>query len=551
MSSIITLLIYYWLIIFSIIGYGIFFNKLFLKSETKNLGFIGIYGIFSLLLISYLSSFFIPHTKIFNSIVILLGLVNFLINKDIFNKNFQKILIIFSFLIIFIFVSKNHDDFPYYHFPYTHLLTEYSGMIGLGNFTHGFKTPSSIFYFSSLWNLPFIEYYLFHLTPVFFLGFGNFILFQKIEKFLKNSDTNYILYLSLLCIIFINIFFYRLAEHGSDRSAMILIIILIIELLDLTNDKKNTLNKFSFLKLFILIILIVSLKTFYLLYVILLIPILINFLNKKSSLLFFIKNKVTYLCLIFFLILLTVNFFNTGCIIYPVKFLCFEGYSWAIPLSEVDRLNNWYQQWAKGGASPNYRVENPALYIQNFNWVKNWIEIYFFNKISDYLLGLSFLSLIVFFVFFSKKRKKILKPKFISIYIILILLTFEWFYFHPALRYGGYHLIALLIFIPLSIHLSKNLQNKNLLKKKVYILIILTIFIFSMRNINRLNNEYEMYNYNILNNPYYRSEGQNFKIFNRIENINKCKIESINDKCKNERIKNKQINIFNIYYKDN
>ena len=35
-----------------------------------------------------------------------------------------------------------------------------------------------------------------------------------------------------------------------------------------------------------------------------------------------------------------------------------------------------------------------------------------------------------------------------------------------------------------------------------------------MRNINRLNNEYEIYNYNILNNPYYRSEGQNFKIFN-------------------------------------
>ncbi|MDA9687571.1 hypothetical protein N9U10_00490, partial [Candidatus Pelagibacter sp.] len=168
MSSIITLLTYYWLIIFSIIGYGIFFNKFFLKSETKNLGFIGIYGIFSLLLISYISSFFIPHNKIFNSIVILLGLINFFVNIDIFNKNFKKILIIFSFLIIFIFVSKNHDDFPYYHFPYTHLLTEYSGIIGLGNFTHGFKTPSSIFYFSSLLNLPFIEYYLFHLTPVFF-----------------------------------------------------------------------------------------------------------------------------------------------------------------------------------------------------------------------------------------------------------------------------------------------------------------------------------------------------------------------------------------------
>ena len=180
MSSIITLLSYYWIIIFSIIGYGVFFDKYFLRAESRNIGFIGIYGIFSLSLISYFSSFFLPHTQIFNSIVLLLGIINFFINKDIFDKNLQKLLIIFGFLIIFIFISKNHDDFPYYHFPYIHLLTEYSGMIGLGNFTHGFKTPSSIFYLSSLWNLPFVEYYLFHLSPVFFLGFSNIFMFYKI-----------------------------------------------------------------------------------------------------------------------------------------------------------------------------------------------------------------------------------------------------------------------------------------------------------------------------------------------------------------------------------
>ena len=551
MSSIITLLIYYWLITFSIIGYGSFFNKYFLRSESKNLGFIGIYGIFSLLLISYCSSFFLPHTKFFNSVVLVMGLIIFLINKEIFNKDLKKLSIIFGFLIIFIFISKNHDDFPYYHFPYTHLLTEYSGMIGLGNFTHGFKTQSSIFYLSSLWNLPFVEYYLFHISPVFFLGFSNFILINKIEKFLKNNDTNYIIYLSLFSIIFINIFFYRLAEHGSDRSAMILIIILIIELLELINNHKNIKNNSPFLKLFILITLIISLKIFYILYIILLLPIFINFINKKSSLLFFIKHKVSYLCLIFILILFIVNFFNTGCLMYPVRALCFENYSWAIPLSEVDSLNNWYQQWAKGGASPNYRVENPLLYIQNFNWVQNWIEVYFFNKVSDYLLGLLFLSLILSLIFFSKKRKKIIKPKFIFIYLILILLTFEWFYFHPALRYGGYHLIALLVFIPLSIFLSKYSQNINFFKKKVYFLIFLTILIFLVRNINRLGSEFELYNYNMLDNSYYRLEGQNFEIFSRIENINKCKTKSINNKCKNDPIKNKKINTFNIYYKDN
>ena len=551
MSSIITLLTYYWLIIFSIIGYGLLFNKIFLRSESRNLGFIGIYGIFSLLLISYISSFFLPHTQIFNLVVLLLGLINFFINKVIFDKELKKLIFIFGFLIIFIFISKNHDDFSYYHFPYTHLLTEYSGIIGLGNFTHGFKTSSSIFYLSSLWNLPFIEYYLFHISPVFFLGFSNLILFNKIEKFLKNNDTNYILYLSIFCIIFINIFFYRLAEHGSDRSAMILIIILIIELLDLNNKSKNILDESLFLKLFILITLIISLKNFYILYLILLLPILIGFINKKYSLLFFIKNKVTYLCLTFILILFTVSFFNTGCVIYPVKILCFEKYSWAIPLSEVDLLNNWYQQWAKGGASPEHRVENPILYIQNFNWVKNWFEVYFFNKVSDYLLGLLFLSLIIFLTFYSKKVKNISKPKFTFIYIILVFLTCEWFYFHPALRYGGYHLIALLIFIPLSIFLSKYVQNINLFKKKFYILIILTIFIFFMRNTNRLVNEYEQYNYNILDNSYYSSESQNFAIFNRIKNINQCKVKSTNDNCKNDPLKNKKINIFNIYYKDN
>ena len=551
MSSIITLLTYYWLIIFSIIGYGLLFNKIFLRSESQNLGFIGIYGIFSLLLISYISSFFLPHTQIFNLVVLLLGLINFFINKVIFDKELKKLIFIFGFLIIFIFISKNHDDFSYYHFPYTHLLTEYSGIIGLGNFTHGFKTSSSIFYLSSLWNLPFIEYYLFHISPVFFLGFSNLILFNKIEKFLKNNDTNYILYLSIFCIIFINIFFYRLAEHGSDRSAMILIIILIIELLDLNNKSKNILDESLFLKLFILITLIISLKNFYILYLILLLPILIGFINKKYSLLFFIKNKVTYLCLTFILILFTVSFFNTGCVIYPVKILCFEKYSWAIPLSEVDLLNNWYQQWAKGGASPEHRVENPILYIQNFNWVKNWFEVYFFNKVSDYLLGLLFLSIIIFLTFYSKKVKNISKPKFTFIYIILVFLTCEWFYFHPALRYGGYHLIALLIFIPLSIFLSKYVQNINLFKKKFYILIILTIFIFFMRNTNRLVNEYEQYNYNILDNSYYSSESQNFAIFNRIKNINQCKVKSTNDNCKNDPLKNKKINIFNIYYKDN
>ncbi len=551
MSSIFILSFYYWVITFSIIGFGLIFNRLFLKSSEIDIGFIGVYGIFFLTFIAYITSFFLPHTELFNSFLILIGLIFFLIkrNQNIIKKNIKNILFIFIILNIFIFVSKNHDDFSYYHFPYTHLLTEHSNMIGLGNFNHGFRTHSSIFYLSSLFNLPFSNYFLLHISPVFFIGFANIIFYNKILLFLNLKQKLSIVYLSLLLLIFVNIFFYRLSEHGTDRSAMILIIVTIIELLYLINLNTN-INKNLFLKLLILITLIISLKTFYILYVLMLLPVIIFFKEKRLSLVFFFKNIITYICLTTFFALLTVNFFNTGCLLYPVKFLCFESFSWSIPLGEVEQMNNWYQQWAKAGANPNYRVDNPENYIKNFNWVSNWIDKYFFNKVSDFLLGLSFLSLFVFLTFFSKKKQQSGNFKFWTIYIILIFLTVQWFYFLPTLRYGGYHLIALLVFIPLSVYLSKYSISKSSFKKKIYFMIFLTIVIFLGRNTSRLINEYEIYNYNVFKNAHFKPTEKNFKIFNRIQNINKCNIQNDLKICLNENIKVKFLNNTYIYYRD-
>ena len=249
-----------------------------------------------------------------------------------------------------------------------------------------------------------------------------------------------------------------------------------------------------------------------------------------------------------FLSLLTVNFFNTGCLLYPVKALCFQSFSWSIPLAEVEQMNNWYQQWAKAGANPNYRVDNPEIYIKDFNWVNNWIDKYFFNKVSDFLLGLSFLSISVFSIFFSKKTQKYKSSKFFLIYVILIFLTFAWFYLLPTLRYGGYHLIALLIFIPLSAHLSKYFVKPELLKKKVYFFIFLTIIVFYGRNISRLTSEYEVYNYNLLNSAFYRSSEKNFQIYKRIKDINKCNIKNDLAACSGDYIKVKFLKNSYIYY---
>ena len=58
--------------------------------------------------------------------------------------------------LLSLLISKNHDDFPYYHFVYTYNLTQFDLNIGIGQFNHGFRTPSSIFYINSL----FFLYYL-------------------------------------------------------------------------------------------------------------------------------------------------------------------------------------------------------------------------------------------------------------------------------------------------------------------------------------------------------------------------------------------------------
>ena len=99
--------------------------------------------------------------------------------------------------------------------------------------------------------------------------------------------------------------------------------------------------------------------------------------------------------------------------------------------------------------------------------------------------------------------------------------------------------------------ISKFLINRSRLKLKVYFLIILTLIIFSTRNIIRIEKEYQLYNYNILTNPFYRLEEQNFSIFNKINDINNCHLGTKTMQCKKQNIQLKKINNHKIYFRKN
>ena len=503
-----TYIFFYLLIVSSTMGYGLAINSISKKFKiTNNLGYVGLIGVFFLIIYAYLSSIFIQHGKIHNSIILSVGLIFFV--KFYFvslrNKNDQwpYFFIIFLILLIGAFVLKTHDDFPAYHFSYSHYLTENSLIFGLGQFNLGYRTPSSIFYLNSLLYLPFVKYFMFHMPVILIMGFSNLTLLIKLKKNIDNNQITFVTYFTLLVLIFINIFFYRISEHGTDKSAMILIFLLFIEIMLLSNFKINISNQIS--KIYILIGLIISFKAFYILYGVFFLVILNHLLrnfNIMETLKKIFYNTFFIFSFAIFSLVIFNNFIISGCMIYPVKLTCLQPI-WAISLEEVSVLNDWYEQWSKAGAGPNFRVENPSEYIQYFNWVNNWMDMYFFNKMSDFLLGLTLLSGIIYFTFKSKIIIKIKKRKVLLILTVIFILLFEWFYNHPALRYGGYCLIASIFFISVSLLLEKFSISKEKLIKKIKYLIAITILVFISRNINRINYEVKTYGYQPLKVTYY------------------------------------------------
>ena len=529
MPDLFILFVFYFLIVFSVFGYGKLISNV--VKENYDVGFQGLTGLSFLIILSYLTNFFVKHDYYHNSIIISFGFIVFLLYLLKYPKKvFQEVkilIIIFSIIFFGLLMYKNHDDFFYYHFPYTLTIVEYKKILGIGNLNHGFRTPSSIFYINSIFYLPFVKYFLMNVAAALFMGFSNIFLIKKIKEYINEKNQYHLLFISLLSFVYINTQFARISEHGTDRSALILLFILVILFLESFSflNKKNLNQKIetSYRKILIILFLICSLKAFYLLYGLLFLLWIINIIkkNKNINLIFniILLNKITYFFLFGVLLVLLNIYLNTGCVVYPAYLTCFGDFEWSIPVDQVKQMKIWYEQWSKAGAGPNYSVENVSLYLSNFNWVKNWFDKYFFTKVSDALLVILLIIIIFYFTFRSKQKIITTNSDYIIIYIGILALSLEWFINHPALRYGGYSLIALIFFIPLSIYLSKFSYSFKQIKLKTSILILISLTFFLTKNLNRIYTEYDKYNYNVFAKPFYNLSKDAFRISTQLKKL--------------------------------
>ena len=546
-------IIIYTLLTVSIIGYGLIFSKKFtsfnnFQYENISIGYVGLFGIFFSIIISYLTNLFFPHNNLHNLFFIFIGIFFFFLLQNKAKKQFISKYFIFSYLISFlaIFYFKSHDDFSYYHLSLINNITENKIEFGLSHFDIAFNHVSSLFYFHSLFKTLFTGDYYYQIGQLSIVIFVNTILLENIFKKNSSKSLDISFFLSIFLLILINIFFYRLAEHGTDRSAQILFFLAFVLVINLINE--NKIEKKIFELLIIIFSLIISIKSFYILYSVLFFIIYFKFFKITETFKIFSVFPVTYFSLLIISLMIISNVAASGCLLYPISFTCFESFFWGYGKDQVVGAMQWYEIWSKSGATPNYRVDNFDEYLRNFNWVSNWVDKYFFNKFSDFLLGVIFSIFILYLCFIPKNINLKNFKKYFIIYFILILLLIEWFWNHPALRYGGFVLVFLIMTFPFTVLF---LNQKFSFKKKltqIKLILLIVFVIFSFRNANRLIDEYNIYNYNFLQNPNYLIDSN----FYTMQNAKK-KFFKDPSKCEENnslgKIRCKKILNYNFYYK--
>jgi len=407
--------------------------------------------------------------------IFLIGIILFFLKKNISIFLEKKDLLpyfIIVFLLLPIFISqKYHEDFGYYHLPYSLAFIEEKIVFGFANIDIPYVYNSI---WLNLYPIFFIENKNFDfLTLPSFLLFLSFIIFSIkniIEKKdqIKNSD-----YYLIVILFYFLLKFTRISEFGVDFPAIIFSVLSIYYFIKFYETKENLDKKsFFYFNLFFAIFAILIKLSAALIIILPIFLFLTNFKDLKFYILSLRFLAISFLCIIFFV----QQFIYTGCFLFPTTLTCLN-VSWFNPehidLSKRLELINKSYSSAKG-------IYSPEEYLSNFNWFLIWIKRNF-KEILEHLMTM-ILPILIFVLVSKKKLGTILvfEKKLILVFFIILSLIF-WLNYSPVLRFA-IHIYITLIFL----FFSKILISKEFSKKKFIIFIsVFLVFNFS-KNILRI-----------------------------------------------------------------
>ena len=494
------ILIFFIFITFLIIITGIISSRFLLKNTAINLEIyeIGLIGIITLTFTTFLIHFFLPLSKINNSLIFFAILIIFFFTdekKKINFKKFDSIILSVSILIVLIMTIgyKPNEDYGYYHLPYIINMISDKIIFGLSNIQVNFAWNSSWLNFSSVLNLPLLDIkgtQLSNSTLYFFV----LCLFLKESKqiiFKTNISNLFILTSSLYFIIK----FSRISEHGFDFPANIFLVLSFFYFLKIFEEDNVELIKkyFVLVLLFSTYCLTIKLSTF--MSPLLVLSSFFLIYKKKINIQFIIRPLIFSSTLILFW--LVQQFIYSGCFVPFFDFTCFKSVLWH-NTGITEAVNS--ATGAVNKSFSNYSGNlSPEEYVKNFNWVQTWFERnkpQFLDHFVAYWIPILILFFINFKNFFNKraflnqtnKKKSIKEFNILSISILLFVLIglFLWFNRSPVIRFGIPYLLVLNFLILYFI--LKKLNNNFIFNKGVLVIFVLALVFNITKNLNRIIN---------------------------------------------------------------
>jgi len=510
------------LIFLTTYGYGLLLKKILINSEKYFLNdnfLVLIYGYFLIIFINLFLNFFISLNHYLTTFLFLSGILAFFFFQKIKKKLIIDISLICLITLTLIYKINLNNDFGLYHAPYLSILSSEKIVFGISNLHFRFGHISAQQYYEILFSNLLLKKV--SIIICIALLFSSFLIFS-IRKFLDDKISLSTIFLSLISIYFF-LRFSRFNEFGNDIIPNLLGLYCLY--LSIQIFEKNTIItdylEFKLLNITLLSIIILFSKLTLIIFLLLPTYLIIR-LNFKIKKIFFIK--------IFFLIILsslylTKNVINTGCLFYPVtEKICIQ-VSWFAKDSSyhayVEDRAIQSESWSKGWPQRNkikfkdYTDE----FNKNLNWLSSWSKKHFDVVVKNIIIFIFFPSALLFYLIVKFKNEKIIdKTKLLNI-IFLCLTTIAgiifWFIKAPLYRYGFSYIIGFIAML-YSYFFYFYYSNVNLKKYLMYILIF-SIIIFSLKNIQRIikykkNNVIPDLEYKFYNEKYKVKEFKNLNI---------------------------------------
>ncbi len=489
------------------------FGKLVINEnnyKSNNFFEIQIFGSINLLIIGYVVNLIFGTNYILNILIFLIGIyLYFFYKKKLNTVNLKKILILLLLFFSVVLISKTHEDFETYHFFSIYEIFNNKIRFGVSNLNERFFHSSLLVFNQSLYVFPHFKYKFVHFPVIYIYisTIGYFFFSLIVEK--KNSS----LFFLIFCLIILLVKFNRLSEFGYDYIAQFLL---------LTVFYKFYFHKLNFeqfstgIIFFVFAVLIRPVSLFFLPFVL---YILIT--NRLNFFYYLIKNKILII-LTLSIVMLTTSFFRTGCLFYPLNYSCFSNQQIVWSQKEfIKDYSNFVELWSKGfyhqKGSKYKPIGDGKEFNKNFNWIKFWVEKHFFYKVFEFVIIVLGAYLITYIYFAKEKSNKKSQKNNRILLLLSIFSIFLWLIYLPQFRFG-FSLIMIFIFLVLN-----NIKEIKIVydKKKIFKLFLLCFILLNLKNINRINSEFERNDIH---------KFTDFPFFNEpklVFNYNEFKIESL------------------------